>query len=112
MPLSSRPTSGISVRAARARLADYEAPADQRDVELTEPLSTRVLEPMAVFIAGLARAALPNEYVEKIQKKLVVAGRGQPEEADRFLVFHVLSVAAVPISGTSQGSTHRSAVSI
>jgi tight adherence protein C len=52
---------------------------------------------MAVFIAGLARAALPNEYVEKIQKKLVVAGRGQPEEADRFLVFHVLSVAAVPI---------------
>jgi tight adherence protein C len=87
----------ISVRAARARLADYEAPADQRDVELTEPLSTRVLEPMAVFIAGLARAALPNEYVEKIQKKLVVAGRGQPEEADRFLVFHVLSVAAVPI---------------
>ncbi len=87
----------ISVRAARARLADYEAPVDQRDVELTEPFSTRVIEPAAVFIAGLAKTVLPNEYIEKIQKKLVVAGRGQPEEADRFLVFHVLSVVAVPI---------------
>ncbi len=50
----------ISVRAARARLADYEAPADSRDVDLREPFSTRVLEPTAVFIAGLARAALPD----------------------------------------------------
>jgi tight adherence protein C len=87
----------ISVRAARARLADYEAPADTRDAELREPFSARVLEPTAVIVAGLVRAALPDSYVEKVQKKLVVAGRGQPEEADRFLVFHVLSVVAVPI---------------
>jgi tight adherence protein C len=87
----------ISVRAARARLADYEAPADTRDADLREPFSTRVIEPTAVFIAALARAALPDKYVEKTQAKLVVAGRGQPEEADRFLVFHVLSVVAVPI---------------
>src|SRR5471032_689328 len=79
----------ISVRAARARLADYESPADTRDVELTEPFSTRVIEPAAVFIANLARAALPESYVEKVQKKLVTAGRGQLEEVDRFLVFHV-----------------------
>lgn len=87
----------ISVRAARARLADYEAPQDSRDVELTQPFSTRVIEPAAVFIAALARAALPDKYVEKVQAKLVVAGRGQPEEVDRFLVFHVLSVVAVPV---------------
>jgi hypothetical protein len=87
----------ISVRAARARLADYESPADTRDVELTEPFSTRVIEPAAVFVAALARAALPDKYVEKVQAKLVVAGRGQPEEADRFLVFHVLTVVATPV---------------
>jgi len=87
----------ISVRAARARLADYESPADTRDVELTAPFSERVIEPMAVFVAALARAALPDKYVEKVQEKLVLAGRGQPEEADRFLVFHVLSVVATPI---------------
>jgi len=87
----------ISVRAARARLADYESPAQHRDVELTEPFSTRVIEPAAVFIAGLAKAVLPNEYIDKVHDKLVVAGRGQPEEADRFLVIHVLSVVAVPV---------------
>lgn len=87
----------ISVRAARARLADYETPADQRDIELAEPFSSRVIEPAAVFIAGAAKQALPNEYVDKIQGKLVMAGRGQPEETDRFLVIHVLSVVAVPI---------------
>jgi tight adherence protein C len=87
----------ISVRAARARLADYEAPADQRDIELTMPFSVRVIEPAAVFVAKVARSVLPTEYVDKIQKKLVIAGRGQPEESDRFLVFHVLSVVAVPL---------------
>jgi tight adherence protein C len=87
----------VSVRAARARLADYEAPSDTRDEALTEPFSTRVIEPAAVFIASVARAALPDTYVTKIERKLVTAGRGQPEEADRFLVFHVLSIVAVPI---------------
>jgi tight adherence protein C len=87
----------ISVRAARARLADYESPPDTRDVALSEPFSTRVIEPAAVFVAGVARAALPDKYVEKVQEKLVLAGRGQIEEADRFLVFHVLSVVATPV---------------
>jgi len=87
----------ISVRAARARLADYESPADKRDVDMTEPFSTRVIEPAAVFIASLARSTLPDKYVEKVTHKLVLAGRGQPEEADRFLVGHVLSVVAIPI---------------
>jgi len=50
-----------------------------------------------VFVAGVARAALPDKYVEKVQEKLVLAGRGQIEEADRFLVFHVLSVVATPV---------------
>jgi tight adherence protein C len=87
----------ISVRAARARLADYESPAEKRDTDLQAPFSSRVFEPAAVFIANTARAALPDSYVEKVQHKLVLAGRGQIEEADRFLVLHVLSVVFIPI---------------
>jgi tight adherence protein C len=87
----------ISVRAARARLADYESPVDKRDIEMTESFSVRVLQPAALYIAGLAKRLLPNSYIEKIQNKLVMAGRGQPEETDRFLVIHVLSVVAVPL---------------
>jgi tight adherence protein C len=87
----------ISVRTARARLADYETPADKRDIDLTEPFSTRVIEPAAEFIARVAKTALPNEYIEKVQQKMVLAGRGQAEESDRFLVIHVLSVVAIPL---------------
>ncbi|HVC71456.1 MAG TPA: type II secretion system F family protein [Acidimicrobiales bacterium] len=87
----------ISVRAARARLADYESPADKRHTDLQVPFATRVFDPTAVFIANLARAALPQSYVDKVQHKLVLAGRGQIEEADRFLVLHVLSVVFIPI---------------
>jgi len=87
----------ISVRAARARLADYESPAQHRDVELTEPFSTRVIEPAAVFIAGLAKAVLPNEYIDKVHDKLVVAGRGHPGGADRFLGTRVLPGVAAPV---------------
>jgi tight adherence protein C len=87
----------ISVRAARARLADYESPADKHDTDLEVPFSTRVFDPTATAIANFAKAVLPTKYVEKVQHKLIVAGRGQPEEADRFLVLHVLSVVAIPI---------------
>ena len=50
-----------------------------------------------MFIAGLAKAVLPTEYVDKVRHKLVIAGRGQPEESDRFLVVRVLSVVAIPV---------------
>jgi tight adherence protein C len=86
----------ISVRAARARLADYEDFVDKRDIELTDPFFTRVLAPTAVFIARAAKSALPHEYVEKIQDKMIVAGRGQSEELDRYLVIHVLSIVSIP----------------
>ena len=87
----------LSVRAAHARLADYEGLPDTREGELRQPFTTRVIEPTAVFIAHLAKRVLPNEYIEKVQHKMVLAGRGQPEESDRFLVVHVLSVLAVPV---------------
>ena len=87
----------LSVRAARARLADYETPDDKRDVELSEPFSVRVIKPTAIFIAKTTKQVLPNEYLEKIQRKMVLAGRGQPEEFDRYLVVHFLAIVATPV---------------
>ncbi len=86
----------LSVRAARARLADYESPAQKRETDLQVPFATRVFNPAAVALANLAKATLPTRYVDKVQEKLVLAGRGQMEETDRFLVLHVLSVVAIP----------------
>jgi len=87
----------LSVRAARARLADYESPAQKRDMDLEVPFATRVFNPAAVALANLAKAALPNKYLDKVLHKMVLAGRGQLEETDRFLVIHVMSVVAVPV---------------
>jgi len=87
----------ISVRAARARLADYEAPVIKREEDLKEPFAARVLQPAGVAVVGTAKRFLPTEYVDKIRHKLVLAGRGQPEEADRFLLVRVLSVIAIPV---------------
>jgi tight adherence protein C len=87
----------LSVRAAHARLADYEGLPDTRELELRQSFSTRVVEPAALFIARGAKRLLPTEYVEKVQRKMVLAGRGQAEEADRYLVVHVLSVVAIPV---------------
>ena len=45
----------------------------------------------------LARAALPDKYVEKVQQKLILAGRGQWRRRTDSSWVHVLSVVAVPI---------------
>ncbi len=87
----------LSVRAARVRLGDYEAPAVKREEDLKEPFADRVLAPTAAFLVGLLKRFLPNEYVEKLRHKLVLAGRGTAEEIDEFFVLRVLSLVAVPV---------------
>jgi tight adherence protein C len=87
----------VSVRAARARLADYEAPVDRRDVALEAPIASRVFLPTGALFVGLIRRLLPTTYVDKVRHKLVLAGRGQPEDLDRYLVAQVLSVVAIPL---------------
>ncbi len=87
----------LSVRTARARLGDYESPAAKREEDLRDPFATRVLQPTAIFVVGTMKRLLPTDYLDKLRHKLVLAGRGQPEEVDRFLVVRVLSVVVVPV---------------
>lgn len=87
----------ISVRAARARLADYDAPALKREEDLKASFSERVVRPIGEFLVGLVRRFLPGHYAEKVRHKLVLAGRGQPEDIDRFLVARVLSIVSIPV---------------
>jgi tight adherence protein C len=87
----------MSVRAARARLADYDAPALKREEDLKASFSERVIRPMGGFVVGVVRRFLPGHYAEKVRHKLVLAGRGQPEDIDRFLVARVLSIVSIPV---------------
>jgi tight adherence protein C len=87
----------ISVRAARVRLGDYESPTVKREEDLRDPFAERVLQPTAVFVVGTMKRLLPTDYLDKLRHKLVLAGRGQPEEIDRFLVVRMLSVLSIPV---------------
>jgi tight adherence protein C len=87
----------VSVRAARARLADYETAVDTRDLELEAPISGRVFLPTGAAIVGMIRSLLPATYVEKVRHKLVLAGQPRSEDVDRYLVTQVLSVVAIPV---------------
>jgi tight adherence protein C len=87
----------ISVRAVRARLADYDAPPLKREEDLRDSFTERVLRPVADLFVNLVKRFLPGHYVEKLRHKLVMAGQGHPEDVDRFLVARVASVVAVPV---------------
>jgi tight adherence protein C len=87
----------LSSRAVRARLGDYDAAVIRRDEVLKQPFSQRVLLPAGVAIGDAARRFLPQEYIRKIQHKLVLAGKARSEDLDRFLVIRILTVIAIPI---------------
>jgi tight adherence protein C len=87
----------LSSRAVRARLGDYDAAVVRRDEELKQPFTQRVLLPAGVAIGDAARRFLPQEYIGKVQHKLVLSGRARNEDLDRFLVVRILTVAAIPI---------------
>ena len=84
----------LSVRAARIRLGDYESAPVKREEDLKESFAHRVVRPTGETVVELVKRFLPTEYVDKLRHKLVLAGRGSPEEFDRFLVVRVLSVVA------------------
>jgi len=86
----------LSVRTAHARLGDYDS-AIKREEDLKDPFAARVLAPAAAFVVASVKQFVPTEYLDKLRHKLVLAGRGQPDEIDQFLVIRVLSVVAIPV---------------
>jgi tight adherence protein C len=87
----------LSVRAARARLGDYEAPVIKREEDLKDSFAERVLEPVARVVLGQAARVLPTTYMDKVRHKLALAGKGEPEEVDRFFVARIMSIVAIPV---------------
>ncbi len=87
----------LSVHAARIRLGDYESPGIKHEEDLRQPFAERVLAPVGVALLDTLKHLLPSDYLDKLRHKLVLAGRGQPDEVDRFLVVRLLSLVAIPV---------------
>jgi tight adherence protein C len=86
-----------TVRASLRRIGDFEAEATMREQELTEPILSRVLLPVGQSFVDVGRRFTPSGYVEKTRRKLLIAGRGNPDDVDRFLAIRVVSFALIPV---------------
>jgi tight adherence protein C len=87
----------LGVRAARVRMADYDAPIDEREEALKEPLSRRVLQPAGVIAVDGIKRFIPTERLDKLRHKLTLAGRDNVEALDRYLVIRLLMIVAIPV---------------
>ena len=86
----------FGVRMTRLRLADYNVPVDTHAEELQEPLTSRVIQPTGVVLVDFAKRLIPTERLERLRHRLVLAGRDQVEDLDRFLVVRILMLVAIP----------------
>lgn len=85
-----------TVKATLRSLDEYEQ-ADARQRELEVPIAQRVLRPIGRSLVAVGRGFVPVGYMDNVRRKLVRAGQGSPEEADRFRLVRVLTVAAIPV---------------
>jgi tight adherence protein C len=86
-----------TVKASLRQLEDYEIESI-REKELLTPIAQRVVAPVTGWFTSLGRRFTPVGYVESTRKKLVHAGKPNPEELDRFLAIRVLTIAAIPFA--------------
>lgn len=86
-----------SMRETLRQLEEYEV-ENVRDQELLVPLRERTLVPIVGQLVGLGRRFTPVGYVDTIRHKLLCAGKGSPEEFDRFLAVKVILIALSPFS--------------
>ena len=84
-----------TVRESLRALDDYEV-TDLRERELLVPLTQRVLRPLGRSLVAVGRGLMPAGYMVGVRNKLLVAGRGAPEDVDRFRAIRVLTVALIP----------------
>ena len=86
-----------TVRESLRRIGDFESEATMREQELTESVVNRVFLPVGRSFMDVGRRFTPGDYVEKTRRKLLIAGRGNPEAVDRFLAVRVLTIALIPV---------------
>ena len=86
-----------TVRASLRRIGDFETEANLREQELTESVTARVFMPVGRSLVNVGRRFTPSDYVEKARRRLLIAGRGNPDDVDRFLAMRVITFALVPV---------------
>ena len=85
-----------TVRASLRRLGGYEVET-MREQELTQPITDRLFKPVAGSLVDLGKRFTPADYVEKVRRKLTIAGMPSSDALDRFLAVRTVSLALIPV---------------
>jgi len=86
-----------TVRASLRQIEGYDVITDVREKELLGSANERILAPLLGGLIRLGRRFTPQGYVEKTKKKLIISGRYDPVDHDRFLALRVITIAAIPV---------------
>jgi tight adherence protein C len=96
--LLSQRNDRVAVQGTLRHIEHMEGDADGRDGALAAPLADRVLRPLLDKAVGLIHKLTPADYVAKLRRKLVLAGRPGDEALDKFMATRLLVLAALPVA--------------
>jgi tight adherence protein C len=86
-----------TVRASLRQIEGYDIITSIRERELLGSAKDRIAGPALNALIRLGRRFTPQGYVEKTKKKLIVSGKYDPVDHDRFLAIRVITIAAIPV---------------
>jgi tight adherence protein C len=86
-----------TVRASLRQIDGYDVITNIREKQLLDSAKNRLAAPVLGGLIGLARRYTPVGYVEKTKKKLLVSGKFDPVDHDRFLAMRVVTIALIPV---------------
>jgi tight adherence protein C len=85
-----------TVRASLRQIDGYDVITNVREKQLLDSARDRIAGPLIGGLIGLGRRYTPTGYVEKTKKKLIISGKFDPVDHDRFLAMRVITIAAIP----------------
>ncbi len=86
-----------TVRESLRQIDGYDVITNIREKQLLDSARARIAAPLVGGLIGLAKRYTPVGYVEKTKKKLIVSGKFDPVDHDRFLAIRVITIAAIPV---------------
>ena len=86
-----------ALRDSLRRLDDFGV-QDTRDRELLSPIGARTVAPAWRALVDFGRRVTPVGYLDQTRKKLVKAGKPEPEALDRFLVAKIVGILLIPVA--------------
>jgi tight adherence protein C len=86
-----------TVRASLRQIDGYDVITNVREKQLLDSARDRIAGPLLGGLIGLGKRYTPSGYVEKTKKKLIISGKFDPVDHDRFLALRVITMAAIPV---------------